>query len=165
MNWESSEEKRQQSIIWRSYLTSTESIDQAFSKVFPGSTTPLDIDSIRQAQSDESDRWDDKPQIFTLKGKEVEFFTIGALARALGNRSPNTLRAWEKEGTLPKSPYKKPSSDPRGVRRMYSRAMVEGLIRIAKEEGVLWPHKGRRLVETQFTTRATELFRTLNRAS
>jgi hypothetical protein len=144
---------------------STESMDAIFSKVFPGSTTPLDIGSIRREQEVEIAKWDDSPQIFTFRGVPTEFFTIGALGTALGNRSPNTLRAWEKEGILPKSVFKKPSSDPRGVRRMYSRDMVEGLIRIAKEEGVLWPHKGQKLSRTRFTEKAVTLFQQLNRAT
>ena len=143
----------------------TASEEDFISKFFPGSSTPLDIESIKRTQEDESANWDLNPMIFTVRGKEMQFFPIGALAQALGNRSPNTLRAWEKEGILPKSVFVKPSRDPRGRRRMYTRAMVEGLVKIAREEGVLWPHKGVRLGETQFTTRALELFKTLNRAT
>lgn len=142
-----------------------ESNEDFVSKFFPGSTTPLNIDNIRKEQEDESANWDLKPFIFTVRGKETEFFPIGALAKALGNRSANTLRAWEKEGILPKSVYVKPSADPRGRRRMYTRAMVEGLVEIAREEGVLWPHKGVRLGMTKFTQRALELFQELNRTT
>lgn len=141
-----------------------ESNDQ-FSKFFPGSKTPLDIEEKQQELQHESDQWDLKPLIFTVRGKETEFFPIGALALALGGRSANTLRAWEKEGTIPKSVYVKPSKDPRGRRRMYTRAMVEGLVRIAKEEGVFWPQKGVRLSSTQFTAKAVELFQQCNRTT
>lgn len=139
--------------------------NELISKFFPGSTTPLDIEEKQKAQQHESDQWDLKPFIFLVKGKETEFFPIGALALALGGRSANTLRAWEKEGTIPRTVYMKPSKDPRGRRRMYTRAMVEGLVRIAKEEGVFWPQKGVRLSETAFTQRAVELFQSLNRAT
>jgi hypothetical protein len=132
-----------------------------FSKFFPGSRTPLDTESLEKARRHESAQWDLKPYIFTVKGKEMEFFPIGALALALGGRSTVTLRAWEKEGTLPKTPYAKPSSDVRGRLRMYTRAMVEGLVRIAKEEGILYPDKGKRLSGTAFTAKAVELFRQL----
>lgn len=142
-----------------------DSNEEFLSKFFPGSTTPLTIDSIKREQEDESADWDLKPFIFTVKGKEMQFFPIGALALALGNRSTNTLRAWEKEGILPKSVYVKPSRDPRGRRRMYTRAMVEGLVKIAREEGVLWPHKGVKVGRTQFTARAVELFQQLNRTT
>jgi len=101
--------------------------------------------------------------IFTVRGVEKQFFPIGALALALGGRSANTIRAWEKEGNLPKSVFVKPSADPRGRRRMYTRAMVEGLVRIAKEEGIFWPDKGKRLAETAFTEKAVALFKECNK--
>lgn len=130
-------------------------------KYFPGSSTPLNFDKLRaKAEKDILD-WDAKPMILRLRGVDMEFFTVGQLGMALGNRSANTLRAWEREGILPKSPYVKPSQDPRGRRRMYTRAMVEGLVKIAKEEGVLWPQKGNRLSSTNFTQRAVELFQSL----
>lgn len=128
---------------------------------FPGSTTPLDFDIRRKKAEVEIGAWDSKPLIFKLKGKDTEFFTIGHLAKALGDRSAITLRKWEAEGILPKSPYVKQSEDPRGRRRMYTREQVEGLVRIAREEGVLWPRKGLRLSETNFRTRAQELFTSL----
>ncbi len=137
--------------------------NELLSKFFPGSTTPLDIEEKQKALQHESDQWDLKPYIFTVKGKETEFFPIGALALALGGRSPNTLRAWEKEGILPKSVFVKPSKDPRGRRRMYTRAMVEGLVRIAKEEGIFWPDKGKKLSDTVFTQKAVELFKQCNK--
>ncbi|WPH58220.1 hypothetical protein SEA_LUCKYSOCKE_135 [Streptomyces phage LuckySocke] len=137
--------------------------NELLSKFFPGSTTPLDIEEKQKTQQHESDQWDLKPYIFTVKGKEMQFFPIGALALALGGRSPNTLRAWEKEGILPKSVFVKPSKDPRGRRRMYTRAMVEGLVRIAKEEGIFWPDKGKKLSDTVFTEKAVELFKQCNK--
>ncbi len=137
--------------------------NELISKFFPGSTTPLDIEHQQRVQQHESDQWDLKPLIFTVKGKETQFFPIGALALALGGRSANTIRAWEKEGNLPKSVFVKPSADPRGRRRMYTRAMVEGLVRIAKEEGIFWPDKGKRLADTAFTEKAVELFTRCNK--
>jgi DNA-binding transcriptional MerR regulator len=116
---------------------------------------------MNKAQEKETEKWDAKPYIFLVNGKELEFFSIGQLGKALGNRSAVTLRKWEREGILPKSPYTKPSDDPRGRRRMYTRAMVEGLVKIAKEEGVWLPDKGRRLSETMFKTKAVALFKRL----
>lgn len=134
---------------------------EELNRMFPGSRTPILHKEFREVQEEYIEKWDDKPNIFTVGGKEQEFFSIGQLGKALGNRSSNTLRAWEKEGIIPKSPYVKPSNTPNGRRRMYTRAMVEGLIKIAREEGVLWPHKGVRLSETKFQQRAHDLFRTL----
>jgi hypothetical protein len=132
-----------------------------FTDFFPGSKTPLNFEETIKETVKGLEDWDSKPHIMTMNGKEMEFFTIGQLGKALGNRSPNTLRKWEREGTMPRSFYVKASDDPRGRRRMYSRAMVEGMVRIAKEEGVFWPAKGSRLSETKFTERVVILFQSL----
>jgi|SRR6267142_611116 len=134
---------------------------EQLAKVFPGSTTPLVFEKVREVQEESISNWDAKPFIFMVGGKETEFFSIGQLGKALGNRSPVTLRKWEREGILPKSPYTKPSNDPRGRRRMYTRGMVEGLVKIARDEGVLWPDKGKRLSETMFQVKAVRLFKSL----
>lgn len=131
------------------------------SEYFPGSTTPLNFRDLQTEQEKIADSWDEKPLIFTVRGVPMEFFTIGQLGKALGNRSSNTLRAWEREGIIPRSPYVKPSETVNGRRRMYSRAMVEGLVKIAREEGILFPDKGKRLSDTRFTVRAVELFNEL----
>lgn len=135
----------------------------ALEQYFPGSKTPLLADRVRELQKEVIDKWDDKPHRFSVNGVEQDFFTIGQVAMALGNRSANTLRAWEKDGTIPKTRYMKNSHDPRGRRRMYSRAMVEGMIRIAEEEGVLFPNKGIRISDTKFTERVQELFNRLTK--
>lgn len=74
--------------------------------------------------------------VMILSGREVEFFTIGQVARAI-NRKAGTLRMWEAKGILPQSGYQKPSKDPRGVRRLYTRDQAEGIIRLAKASGVM----------------------------
>lgn len=135
--------------------------DPFMSKFFPGSATPLDFQSRQVAKEKVISLWDTKPLSFNVGGVPTEFFTIGQLGIALGNRSANTLRAWEREGIIPRSPYVKSSVDPRGRRRLYTRAMIEGMIKIATEEGVLWPHKGTRMSETQFTSRVVQLFKNL----
>jgi len=87
--------------------------------------------------------WDSKPYKKTLpNGKDVEMFTIGALAGALG-RPVITIRAWIKEGYLPASPYRLPTKkdvngeDHQG-RRLYSRAMVESVIKLFESAGLLY---------------------------
>lgn len=95
-------------------------------------------------------------------GTELEFFTIGDLARIL-NRKAVTIRKWETDGVIPKAVYILPSriDDRRGVRRLYSRAQIEGLALIAQEEGVLQPNangKWKAIEETEFRQRAYELF-------
>jgi hypothetical protein len=74
--------------------------------------------------------------VMTVRGHEVEFFTIGQVARAI-NRKAGTLRAWEDRGILPESGYVKRGKDVRGDRRLYSRAQAEGIIRLAKASGVM----------------------------
>jgi len=87
--------------------------------------------------------WDAKPYIKTLpNGKDIEMFTIGALAGALG-RPIITIRAWIKEGYLPASPYRLPTKkningeDHHG-RRLYSRAMVEKAVELFDSAGLLY---------------------------
>src|SRR5262245_54767460 len=77
-----------------------------------------------------------KPRVYTVGGVDVDFFTTGQLAKALG-RKPGTIRKWENDGTIPVTWYNSPSDDPRGRRRLYTRDMVEGIVYIAKEEGIL----------------------------
>ena len=86
--------------------------------------------------------WDAKPIKKTLpNGRDLEMFTIGAIAAALG-RPVITLRAWIKEGYLPAAPYRLPSTknvngkEHQG-RRLYSRAMVERVVEILRTAGLL----------------------------
>jgi hypothetical protein len=88
-------------------------------------------------------QWDKKPFIKTLpNGKDVEMFTIGAIAEALG-RPVITIRTWIKEGYLPASPYRLPTKkningkDHLG-RRLFSRAMIEKLVELFDKNGLLY---------------------------
>lgn len=99
------------------------------------------------------------PRIETVAGWDVEFYTIGVLASVL-NRSPVTIRNWEADGILPTS-WSKPGADHRGRRRLYTRKQIEGIVRIAREEGVLEPGPRIGIKATDFTARVTALFRQL----
>jgi len=103
--------------------------------------------------------WDHKPRKYTSGGEEREFFTIGHLALALGRR-PVTIRLWEREGVIPKATYQVNSESKNGRRRLYTRAQVEGLVKLAVEEGILISHQ-RPISTTQFTARSIELFKSL----
>jgi hypothetical protein len=100
-----------------------------------------------------------KPRQYLIKGVLEDFFTTGQLASALG-RQAVTIRKWEREGIIPKPTHKVigEGGDPRGNRRLYTREQVEGIVAIAREEGLL---KGdqRSVRATQFTDRVIELFR------
>jgi hypothetical protein len=117
---------------------------------YPGTTRPIK-DSAPQPDEDDPKRWDAKPVVFTVRGRDIEMFTIGQLGKALGGRKPVTIRKWETDRVLPKALFFSPSDDPRGKRRLYSRSQVEGLIEIARSEGVLTlptrPIRGTRFVE------------------
>lgn len=80
--------------------------------------------------------WDVKPLFLTVEGVEVEFFNIGALAKALGRRS-STLRKWETLGILPKARFHTPGANRHGQFRLYTRTDVETIARIAHEEGLI----------------------------
>ena len=72
---------------------------------------------------------------------DLEMFTIGALASALG-RPVITIRTWIKEGYLPASPYRMPTTknvkgEDHAGRRLYSRAMVESLVDIFAKTGLM----------------------------
>jgi hypothetical protein len=106
------------------------------------------------------DTWDAKPRKYVVNGVETEFFTVGQLARALG-REAVTIRKWEREGTIPVATFQVPGreGDHRGRRRLYTRQQVEGMVRIAHEEGVL--HERRRsFATTEFKERVLALFKT-----
>lgn len=86
--------------------------------------------------------WDAKPFKKTLpNGKDIEMFTIGALASAVG-RPVITIRTWIKEGYIPPSPYRLPNTvdkhgGSRAGRRMWSRAMIESLVDLFGKAGLL----------------------------
>lgn len=76
-----------------------------------------------------SEDWASKPLIKVINGKNIEFFTIGSLARAL-NKSEVSVRLWIRKGYLPTEPYRLPATKmPDGKvvpgRRLYTREMIE----------------------------------------
>lgn len=121
-------------------------IDNVFADLdvfYPGSkrkrrdsAAPKSVDHV------EIQQWDAKPQVKTLpNGKDVELFTVGALAQALG-RPFVSIRVWNEKGYLPKAPYRLPTKknvhgeDHKG-RRLYSRAMIEAAVQLFNKAGLL----------------------------
>jgi cobalamin-dependent methionine synthase I len=93
-------------------------------------------------------------------GRELEMFHIGALAKAL-NRRPVTIRSWITKGWIPQARYRTSAVEgSRGDagRRLFTRAMIEGMQRIAREEGLLDP-KPPPITETKFTKRILAEYR------
>jgi hypothetical protein len=128
-------------------------IDSTFAeldKYYPGSKRERKPVAVKKPEIETDTNWDSKPIKKTLpNGSDLEMFTIGALAAAVG-RPVVSVRAWIKEGYLPQSPYRLPTKKDRNGkdhagRRLYSRAMVESLVEILEKAGLLqlkrieWP--------------------------
>jgi hypothetical protein len=121
----------------------SDEIDRLFEELdtyYPGSKRKRKEKVIKEADPEAA--WDTKPIKKKLpNGNEVELFTIGAMANALG-RPVITIRTWIKEGYLPASPYRLPAKknkngeDHQG-RRLYSRAMVERTVSLFYSAGLL----------------------------
>ena len=105
---------------------------------------------------EESD-WDATPMVKSLKGVETEFFTIGDLARAV-NRQPVTIRSWERKGYLPKTPYR---SAGKRQNRLYTRAQVELVRRVALSEGLMDPTIKKSPKDTAFVEKVAEMWATV----
>ena len=121
-------------------------IESMFSDVdpyYPGSKRKRKdkVEPKREVEPETS--WDKNPRLTTLpNGKDVEMFTIGALAEALG-RPIITIRSWIKEGYLPASPYRLPakktaSGELHQGNRLYSRAMVDKVLELFGKAGLLY---------------------------
>lgn len=133
---------------------------------YPGSTKaivrhPNRADSGRREVSAE-EHWDTKPRVYDTADGPTEFFTLGHLAKALGRKTA-TVRKWEREGVIPKAMFQVPGRDGdlRGRRRLYTRMQVEGIARIAAEEG-LFVNTRKPFEETQFKERVLALFNKSN---
>jgi hypothetical protein len=123
-----------------------------------------DTQGTGQVKEDE-DRFDlGSGRTYTVRGNSVELFGVGTLAAAL-NRKPVTVRKFETAGVIPVAPLVLPSHDQRGQRRLYTKEHIEGLRRIAEEEGILYPSdngKWKSVESTAFSDRAVKLFKELN---
>lgn len=121
-------------------LKSFEGLDYA-----PGSKqkrredTP-EAESRRKRLLGESNGWDEAPIIKTLKGEQVEVFTIGSFAQAL-EKEIVTIRLWEKKGYIPIAPYRLRSKSLNGQKvngnRVYTRDLVEITIEEFAKRGLL----------------------------
>ena len=110
-------------------------------KDYPGKRKP----ALRQIKRHKQEQpgWDADPVYYMVDGEKKEFFTIRHLAAAL-DYSQQSIRAWENSGLLAKSPYRspkprKPTIGGRNTKgkRLWTRAQIEGILRIAEEEGVI----------------------------
>lgn len=120
-------------------------IDQAFADLdeyYPGSKRKRKAVVKKEPEIVPDAEWDAKPRMITMpNGEDMEMFTIGALAGALG-RPIITIRTWIKEGYIPTAPYRLPAKknkhgeDHQG-KRIYSRAMIEKAVELFSKSGLL----------------------------
>lgn len=134
----------------------------------PGSTPtpPADPDYYpgskkkRRAVAGPRDPWDDVPSIvLTVKGVPTVFYTIAVLAEFL-ERKPPAIRKWERLGYIPETKWRTPGRTHHGQKRLYTRAQIEGMVKIAQEEGLLG-ESNRNVSATAFTDRTRKLFKEL----
>lgn len=105
---------------------------------YPGSKTPLPpIDEPASTTTEKDpDAWDSQPTKKLVQGVEKEFFTIGAVAKAMG-KSVVSIRLWIKQGYLPPATFRLPAKNNIQGRRLYTREQIEALIYVAKHHQIL----------------------------
>lgn len=84
--------------------------------------------------------WDARPRRYFVNGVKQEFFTVGQVALAL-QRTSRTIRWWEGKEVIPPATFRAAAPKRSKVKeagdRLWTRAQVEVMIRVAQEEGVL----------------------------
>lgn len=100
---------------------------------FPGKTPPKNRATSRPQAMREDELNGARGKFYRIKGEDVELFTIGEVARAIG-RQPVTVRAWESRGWIPKANFRTPAPARQQIpgkatkgRRLYTRQQVEFL--------------------------------------
>lgn len=139
-------------------------IEKAFADLdvyYPGSKQKRKEKPAPKQEVFPDSQWGSRPRVTTLpNGSEIEMFTIGAIASALG-RPVITIRAWLKEGYLPAAPYRLPAKknvhgeDHQG-RRLYSRAMVEKVVELFDTAGLLYVKRIDWALHRQLSTEIAE---------
>ena len=112
---------------------------------YPGRRKPVNRGQIKAVP--ETALWDAKPVYYLVDGEKREFFLISHLARAL-DYSVQSIRAWEAQGLLARTPYRSPRTK-RPVaggrsdkgKRLWTRQQVEGIVKIAKKHKVIFPNR------------------------
>lgn len=138
-------------------LAAPGSDDDGQQATYPGSK------KLRRAVAAPEDPWKDVKHVeLTLRGVPVRFYTVGTLAMML-ERKPPAIRKWERLGYIPESPYRSPARTKNGQRRLYTREQIEGLVVIAREEG-LTGDQNRNVSATSFPARAQKLFEELKQS-
>lgn len=106
-----------------------------------------------------------KPVRMMWRGVETEFYTVGQVAAAL-NRSPVTIRKWERSGWLPVTLFRSQAQVRQKARRLYTRAQLEVIVAVAYEEGLMnftrgadgYDYPKAHVTETKFAERVRKAF-------
>lgn len=124
----------------------SKSIEELGDLDYPGRKKPVNRDA-KPEEPPDTEQWDAKPVYYLVGGERKEFFTISHLAKALGY-SQQSIRSWEAQGLLARSPYRSPrtSKPVAGGRsnkgkRLWTRQQIEGILRIAKRHKVILPNR------------------------
>lgn len=111
---------------------------------YPGRRKPINRGKVT---TPEPQVWDAKPVYYQVNGERREFFLISHLAKAL-DYSVQSIRAWEAQGLLPRSPYRSPrtvrpvaAGKSNKGKRLWTREQVLGIIAIAKKHRVIFPNR------------------------
>ena len=134
---------------------------------YPGRRKPVNRD--KKEEIEEPVAWDARPVYYLVNGEKQEFFLISHLAKAL-DYSVQSIRAWEAQGLLARTPYRSPRT--KGMvaggrsdkgKRLWTRQQVLGIIRIAKKHRVIFPdRKGVKHPPTMaFAAEVGEFFKSL----
>lgn len=136
-----------------------EPTEQHDPELYPGSKQK------RRAVAGPRDPWDDiKPftsgkKLPTVKGVPTKLYSIAVLAEML-DRKPPAIRKWERLGYIPETRWRSPGRTQNGQRRLYSREQIEGIVKIAQEEGLIG-ESNRNVSATAFPERVRKLFKEL----
>lgn len=127
---------------------------------YPGTSTEITVHQVTQVtESDPGDIFARPRDKYQINGRKFECYAIGVLAKALDGRQPVTIRMWEREGLFPRPTFRSPKRQGEGTARLYTREQIEGVVQIAKEEGVYARDSKISIKDTDFTERVVELFR------
>lgn len=132
---------------------------------YPGTSTQITVREAVPTPKNAGGELFSRPRTgYQINGRPFECYAIGVLARALDDRKPVTVRMWEREGLLPRTNFRSSKVQGGGKARLYTREQIEGIVEIAKEEGI-YPRDSKVSIKfTNFTARVTALFRQIDAA-
>lgn len=130
---------------------------------YPGTRTEITVQEVDPPSPPVRESLFDRPLTgYQINGRPFECYTIGTLAKALDDRSPVTIREWERLGLIPKPTFRSSKVQGEGKARLYTREQIEGVVEIAKDEGIFPRSSKKKIRSTRFTSRVTELFRAID---